>query len=266
MTGTPTADRPAAPTPAPQAAGPGSTAPRILALWSAPRSRSTAFLRMMAERGDFTVVHEPFSHVADFGRADVAGRPVHDEAELISALRELSASTPVFFKDTTDFHYPGLLADAAFLAEAEHTFIIRDPREIVASHFALNPGLGRDEVGVARLAEIYDAVAGCTGRQPVVVDSDDLVAAPEATVRAYCAAVGIAYREQALAWQPGLREEWRSTSAWHESTSRTSGFAEVASEYADTVENNPMLAEFAAYHEPYYRKLKAHRLAVGPAR
>jgi len=29
----------------------------LLMLWSAPRSRSTAFFAMMAERGDFTVVH-----------------------------------------------------------------------------------------------------------------------------------------------------------------------------------------------------------------
>lgn len=47
----------------------------LLMLWSAPRSRSTAFFRMMAERGDFTVVHEPFSYLAEFGYADVAGSP-----------------------------------------------------------------------------------------------------------------------------------------------------------------------------------------------
>ena len=40
-------------------------------LWATPRSRSTAFFRMMAERGDFTVVHEPFSYLAEFGYADV---------------------------------------------------------------------------------------------------------------------------------------------------------------------------------------------------
>jgi len=32
----------------------------MLMLWSAPRSRSTAFYRMMIERGDFTGVHEPW--------------------------------------------------------------------------------------------------------------------------------------------------------------------------------------------------------------
>jgi hypothetical protein len=48
----------------------------LLMLWGTPRSRSTAFFRMMAERGDFTVVHEPFSYLAEFGYADVAGERV----------------------------------------------------------------------------------------------------------------------------------------------------------------------------------------------
>src|SRR5437763_104256 len=46
----------------------------IVALWSAPRCRSTAFLRMMVERGDFTVLHEPCSQLKNFGCAYVADR------------------------------------------------------------------------------------------------------------------------------------------------------------------------------------------------
>ena len=46
----------------------------VLALWSAPRCRSTAFERMMMERGDRVVVHEPFSRVVDFGTVEVGDR------------------------------------------------------------------------------------------------------------------------------------------------------------------------------------------------
>jgi hypothetical protein len=34
----------------------------IVPLWSIPRSVSTGFERMMMERGDFKVIHEPFSY------------------------------------------------------------------------------------------------------------------------------------------------------------------------------------------------------------
>src|SRR5688572_9967975 len=141
----------------------------LLVLWSPPRCRSTAFLRMMAARGDYQVVHEPFSHLKDFGSADVAGVRCHDEAALMAALLELSARTPVFVKDTTDFHYPGLLAATGFLRAATHSVIVRHPREAIPSHHRLNPDLTCAEVGFERVREIYDAAAAA-GRAPVVID------------------------------------------------------------------------------------------------
>ncbi|GAB2331851.1 sulfotransferase family protein [Streptomyces griseoincarnatus] len=234
---------------------------RLLALWSAPRCRSTAFMRMMAERGDFVVVHEPFSHVADFGSADVAGRTVHTEAELIAALLKLSAERPVFFKDTTDFHYPGLLADKEFLASATHAVILRHPREAIASHYALNPELGLHEAGFARLAEIFDAVVAVGGR-PTVVDSEDLLRDAPATVREFCLRVGIPYSPEALSWQPGMLDDWKRTERWHRSTADTSGFRPTESNYSATVENTPLLAEYLDFHLPHYERLLRHRLPV----
>ncbi|CCH32943.1 sulfotransferase family protein [Actinosynnema sp. NPDC047251] len=238
------------------------TAPPVLALWSAPRSRSTAFLRMMRERGDHTVLHEPFSHVVNFGRTEVDGRPVHGETELIAAIRALGHREPVFFKDTTDYHYPGLLGHAEFLREARHTFIIREPAEVIASHFALNRDLGLAEIGIERLHEIYQAVHAATGERPVVVTAEDLIARPRQTVRAYCSAVGIPFRAEAMTWQPAVLPEWRSTLRWHGATSRTSGFTELASTYPDTVHNNPVLAGYLEHHLPYYTDLLRYRLLV----
>jgi hypothetical protein len=241
--------------------------PRILALWSAPRSRSTAFLRMMAERGDFSTVHEPFSHVRDFGEAAVGERTVHTEAELIAALRELAEQGPVFFKDTTDFHYPGLLADEAFLREATHTFIIRHPAQAISSHLALNPELTRDEIGFSRLAEIFGAVRAASGATPVVIDSEDLLSRPQETVRTFCELVGIPFLPEALRWEPGMREEWQRTGRWHESTSRTSGFAAPAAKAEPAAESgNPLIAEYVAYHLPFYEQLYAERMLVPAGR
>lgn len=229
----------------------------VLALWSAPRCRSTAFARMMTERGDRAVVHEPLSRVVDFGEVEVGDRIAHTEQDVLAALRDIAARKPVFFKDTTDFHYPALLADEAFLSAATHTFIIRHPDEAIASHYALNPDLGRDEIGFARLYEIFTAVQAATGSTPVVIDSDDLLDRPAATVRAYCAAVGIPFLPDALSWQPGMRSEWRTTSKWHKSTSETSGFTRGSGGRAEAVAANPTLRAHRDYHLPYYEKLRA---------
>ncbi|QGV82498.1 sulfotransferase family protein [Streptomyces ficellus] len=233
----------------------------MLALWSAPRCRSTAFARMMAERGDHVVVHEPLSQVVDFGEVKVGDRVARSEQDVLAALRDLAEEKkPVFFKDTTDFAYPAVLADRDFLAGATHTFIIRHPDEAIASHHALNPDLGRDEIGFARLHEIFTAVRAATGTTPVVVDSDDLLDRPADTVRAYCAAVGIPFLADALNWQPGMRTEWQATSRWHESTSRTAGFTRAPGRGAEKVAADPVLRAHRDYHLPYYEELRAAAL------
>ena len=71
--------------------------------------------RMMAERGDFTVPHEPFSYLAEFGYADVAGERVTSAAGLIGALSALGCRRRVFAKETTGRRYPEVLAEPQFL-------------------------------------------------------------------------------------------------------------------------------------------------------
>jgi hypothetical protein len=232
----------------------------IIALWSAPRSRSTAFFRAMVERGDLLALHEPFCNVADHGETDGPAGPVRDHAELIAALRSASATDRVFFKDTTDNRYPAVLADDRFLAEVRHTFLIRDPAEIAASFYAVDPGMCRADIGLEHLAELYDAAAAHADTAPVVLDAADLAAHPDATMAAYCAAVGLGFRPEALHWRAGERTEWRRTAQWHADVAASTGLSATATRYPHTVHDTPLLAEFAAHHRPYYDRLRAHRL------
>lgn len=235
--------------------------PRILALWSAPRSRSTAFYRMMAERGDFTCVHEPFSYLADFGAATIGETTVHTESDAVAALRELAERGPVFFKDTTDARYPAVLSDEAFLSvDVTHTFIIRDPRYTIPSYYALNPHVQREQIGMGLLWEIYSAVQRRTDATPVVLDGDELITAPEFVVRGYCEQVGIDFRQDALSWQPADRSEWSPTARWHAAASASSGFSAPQNDYATDVDSDPVLRDYLAYHSEFYRRLAQRRI------
>ncbi|HET6210081.1 MAG TPA: hypothetical protein VFD94_06845 [Jatrophihabitans sp.] len=235
--------------------------PRILALWSAPRCRSTAFFRMMLERGDFHAVHEPFSNLAELGEVTLDGRSVTSQADLMDRLRELSGARPVFFKDTTDERYPALLADSAFLdRDAVHTFLIRAPQETIASYFRLNPAVRAEQIGFEHQLEIFEAVRAATGRAPFVMTAEQLLADPSGTVLAFCAAAGIDFRPAALSWQPGHRAEWGPSQRWHEEVSRTSGFDAVrpTTEAADLVAGEPRLASILDYQQPFYLRLLEH--------
>ncbi|MGH8933859.1 MAG: sulfotransferase family protein [Egibacteraceae bacterium] len=237
--------------------------PRILALWSAPRCRSTAFFRMMAQRGDFHVLHEPFSYLMEFGATTVDGATVRSERELAGAIRELSTRAPVFFKDTTDSRYPGLLADTAFLRDdATHAFMIRHPRETIRSYYALNPAVRNDQIGFAHLYEIFAAVADLVGDYPVVLDAQDLVRDPERAVEAFCARVSIPYQPEALSWEPGARDEWLPSARWHVDASQSRGFAALANGYDADADAVPTLMAYLRHHLPYYERLRAHKMRV----
>lgn len=244
-------------------AGTEAAYPRLLILWSMPRSRSTAFFRMMVERGDMAVLHEPFSYLAEFGSTEVDGRQVRSERELIAALRESSERRPLFVKDTTDERYAEVLADERFLTtDAVHTFLVRHPRETIPSYYKVNPRVACHQIGAEHLHEIHAAVTALTGEQPVTLDAADLVARPEAALRAYCERVGIPFRPEALAWQPGDRAEWRPSAAWHADVSRTTGFVRTASEPAVEVDADPVLRGYLAHQLPYYEKVRAARVRL----
>jgi Sulfotransferase domain len=236
----------------------------MLMLWSAPRSRSTAFYRMMMQRGDFTGVHEPFSRVEVSGHVDISGRPLATGAEVIAELRSLAATRQVFVKDTTDRRHPEALADRRFLAEdAQHTFLIRHPRETVRSYLAIRRNPRIHEIGFEAQHELYTKVSRLTGRDPLVVDAGDLVNRPAAIVEAYCAHVGIDFRPHALTWQPSGRPEWQGGfSRWFAGVAASSGLAEVPSRRGPDADQHPMLGTYLAYHLPFYQELYQRRLVV----
>jgi hypothetical protein len=235
----------------------------LIAMWAAPRSRSTAFFLYMLEHGGLIALHEPFDNIADHGSTQVNGRLVADPAELITMLRGLSETATVFFKETTDRRHQAVLADRRFLMEARHTFLIRSPAEIAASCYALQgQRLTLSEIGLEHAYDLYQAIVAAGGVQPVVVDSDDLIADPAATLAAYCAAVGIRFSRSALRWAPGDRDEWRQSARWHVRVSQSTGFTQSATRYETTAANSPMLARFSSHHEPFYRALRVHKIAI----
>lgn len=238
----------------------------VVLLWSPPRCRSTAFARVMMERGDLTVLHEPFSNRAAQGWFAVDGRKASTDRELLGHVLGLAAGGPVFVKETTDYRYPELLVDPRLLHDVVHTVIVRDPAEAIASHYAMNPAVTLEEIGFERCWEIVDAVRAATGRVPVVIDSADLVARPAELVAAYCQRTGLPFVPEALSWRPGERTEWARTAAWHADAARTSGIEASSGSYGVTVATDERLAGYDAHHRPFYERLREHRLVPGRTR
>jgi hypothetical protein len=249
------------------AAQPPALAP--IALWAVPRSRSTAFLRIMMERGDLNVVHEPFSYFVEDGQFDMAEQRAFSMSQLLDLLLASNETGKrVFFKDTSDYRYPSLLADERLYHRVVNTFMIREPRAAIASHHAMNPDATLDEIGFEYLHTIFEAVWAETGEIPLVIDGDDLVADPEGTVRAYCDRVGLPFIASALQWQPSkpdAQSAWQRTARWHQEVDNSSGLVATARKPRVDIDADPRLLSLVEHHKPFYDILYGHRLAPSPA-
>ncbi|MFF1376341.1 sulfotransferase family protein [Streptomyces sp. NPDC058308] len=228
----------------------------LLFLWSPPRSLSTAFLRMMIERGDHLVVHEPFSSLVVQGYAVVEGEKISDQYQLLDALKDISTRRRVFVKETTEYRYD--IVDAPeFPKIGCHTFLIRDPESVIPSHYAMKPDITCAEIGFEHQCEIFRIVHESVGACPVVFAAERLAAEPAAVVRDYCSRVGIDFTESHLSWEPENREEWSRTREWHADAARSKGFHHVPRVYPERVENNATLASYYAYQFPFYEQMRS---------
>ncbi len=235
----------------------------VLALWSAPRSRSTAFFRSIVERADLLALHEPLEGLHFIGPLEIEGQTFESTRELLAWLVEGADSRRVFLKETVNAPVQArVVDDRRFLAEARHAFLIRRPDEIAASWFAIEHEMRILDTGMQLLHELFVAVQDAGGHPPVVIDSDDLLADPATTMAAYCAAVGLPFIPAALHWQPGQRAEWARSSRWHEDAAASSGFDAPPRPDRHGLAAHPDVARFTERHRPFYEELRRHRLDV----
>jgi hypothetical protein len=233
----------------------------IVVLWSAPRSRSTAFERMMIERGDHVVFDEPFSaryYYSPERRSSRYETTIADStaSAIMARLLEAAASRPVFVKDMA-YHASGVLTEE-LLGELVNTFLVREPRAALASFARKWPDLTEEEAGYGRLGEAFAVAGRLTGETPPVLEADDLAREPTSLVRAWCDAIGIPYFADALCWEPGMPEEWELWRDWYGTVAQSSGFEPPAP--AQPPQLDERLEAIAARAQPVYEELASVRL------
>jgi hypothetical protein len=239
----------------------------IAALWTHPRSISTAFERVMMERGDFKILHEPFSYLyyVNKDRATISqeyidpGHPT-EYPGIKDHIQASASEKPVFFKDMCSHCYDELSNDVDFLGKLNNTFLIRDPAKAIASYYAMNQGVTSEEIGLEQLAGIFNKVTEISGRAPIVVDADDLEDNPEGIIAAYCDALGIPFIPESLTWEEEHKEEWDIWKEWHKDAAKSTGIKKNMEKFEVTVENSDHLKAYYDYHFPFYKTMYDKRI------
>jgi hypothetical protein len=229
-------------------------------LWATPRTVSTAFERMIIERGDHEVVDEPFSVPYYFGPdrrstrfAAEAGAP--DGPEVIDQLVARAATAAVFVKDMAYHAAPWV--DPTFLERGTHTFLIRDPARALPSLARVWPDFTDDEAGYRAQGDLFDRARD--RGEVVVIDSDDLRADPAAVVAAWCEHMGIPFVADALTWSPGMQVEWVRWREWYRATAASTGFLPPDADDPPPLDT-PRLRQAVERCRPIYERLHTHRL------
>lgn len=239
----------------------------IIALWTYPRTISTAFERVMMERGDLSVLHEPFSYLYYVHEADASILQEYvDEThpDTYPAIKEMILSAagkgPVFFKDMAAHCFDPLIGDAAFIARMDNTFLIRDPAKTIASFYAMNPDVTHAEIGCEQLFRLFERVMQITRSIPVVIDADDLEDNPSGIVSAYCRHLNIPFMPESLHWQPGSDQKWKIWENWHRDAAQSTGIVKNMETFETTIENSAHLRSYYDHHLPFYRQMHRHRI------
>lgn len=241
----------------------------IYALWCHPRSMSTAIERVMRERGDLRIVHEPFIYtyyLGDRGRSLPHFEPNADHpqtyVDVRQFIREQATTGPVFFKDMTYYALENLLADPEFLSDITHTFLVRDPAAAILSYARLDPLFRRDEAGLEASWMLYCKVRD-DGYGPLVLSADHVQRRPVEILSNYWRALGLPDAPHALSWSGEMPTSWEHVAGWHEAVlaSRQIQPPECGRDYhGELASLGGDFLDYYHHHKPFYDRLIAEAL------
>src|SRR3712207_2960346 len=135
------------------------TKEKPIALWAVPRSISTAFERVFVEREDFEVLHEPFSASYYYSHDRLSYRysevEPEDQYNYENVLQDVlkPREKRVFVKDMP--HHAGGLLSPEFASNFVNTFIIRDPKYVIASLHKMWPDFTVEETGFEHVYDLF---------------------------------------------------------------------------------------------------------------
>ncbi len=96
-----------------------------------------------------------------------------------------------------------------------------------------------------------------------MIDAEDLMAEPEGIVSAWCDAVGIPFRAEALRWAAPREAamSWYDSGSWHDNLRASTGLNPQLRDYVPIDHNDHLQHAYAACR-PHYEALHRHRLTA----
>jgi len=244
----------------------------IFALWAHPRSTSTALERLMRNRPDCSVFHEPFlgKYYNQIGK-DVPGVEMSAFDINYSKIRDRilaqGEQSPVFVKDMSYHVLPEFFEDTDFCDRLRHVFLIRDPRKSIPSFHKQDKDLTLTEVGYEAQWKQYQFIVNRCPEKVLVVEADDIGRETETMMQLIWDFCGFENCPEALNWegQP-FPQELQIVQAWHENLQKSPGIytdeRDPNAVFSEALRGAPKLGAMLDYHRPFFEKLQLNKSAA----
>jgi hypothetical protein len=227
----------------------------MLHLISGPRNISTALMYSFGNREDTAIVDEPFYayYLNKFqveyhpGTRNILNSQPTDARKVIDHVLFAERQEKYVFIKNMAHHLKGF--DYSFIYDVRNIFLIRDPKQLIASFSKVIKQPTGHDIGVQREKELYNEILIHGKYPPIVLDSGEVLKNPAKVLKALCNALEIPFSEKMLKWEAGARKEdgiWARY--WYGNVHQSTGFITRPQQYV----------ELSGRLEDLYQEVKPH--------
>jgi hypothetical protein len=115
--------------------------------------------------------------------------------------------------------------DLSWIKGVTNCFLIRDPKQVIASYGKRFPVENERLLGFEQQSELLKRVEDLTGETPPILDAKDILINPEMMLKKLCIRIGIEFSERMLNWPAGKRDSdgmWAPY--WYNRVEESTGF------------------------------------------
>lgn len=228
---------------------------------SGPRNLSTAIMYSFDNRKDTMGVDEPFyahylnsnPYVNHPGRKEIINSQSINPNEIIEDLYTKAESCTYLFVKDMAHHLVDINLD--WMEEVKNIFLIRDPKKLINSFSKVIQNPSIKDIGLKDEFELYQYLK-TKGKNPIVVDSGDLLNNPKGILNKICDALQIPFSDEMLNWNAGARlidGIWAPY--WYSNVHQSTGFSpQKTSVEMMSKKHKPLLDEALPFYQSLYKE------------
>ncbi len=240
-----------------------------IAMWSGPRNISTAMMRSWEHRQDTVVVDEPLygPYLAITGKkhamyAEIIEHQGKDWRPIVKHLTQelpeyATQQTRIFYQKHMSHHITNDI-ELDFVDQMRNAFLLRHPNDVLASYLRKHPRATPEDLGFPQQVKLFKHIRERTGKIPPIMESKDILLAPEAMMQKLCEALDVPFDSAMLAWPKGYRDSdgiWAEH--WYNRVIESTGFSEYKHKENKLSKDEQRIADQCL---PYFEELSEHKL------